>query len=250
MSLQRAQVRPIENAALFEKVMLKSDLQGLTSIETVQHIKNVCDSLGLNAMTNPIEVIEFQGKRKLYFTKQSTEQLRSLRRVSIEKIETKVHDGGLYTVTAYASLPDGRRDSSTGAISINGLKGEALGNAMMKAETKAKRRVTLSICGLGFMDESEADSIPQSQKISIHDLETGVVFDREGSLQTDLDKIKSSSDINTLQDNFKEASKAWQQRKDMEAIKSIIAIKDERKNQLDVEAFKQELIEDAEVINV
>lgn len=29
----------------------------------------------------------------------------------------------------------------------------------MKAVTKSKRRVTLSICGLGMLDESEADSI-------------------------------------------------------------------------------------------
>ena len=43
-----------------------------------------------------------------------------------------------------------------GVVSIAGLKGEALANAMMKAETKAKRRATLSICGLGWMDEVEA----------------------------------------------------------------------------------------------
>jgi hypothetical protein len=31
---------------------------------------------------------------------------------------------------------------------------------MLKAVTKAKRRVTLSLCGLGMTDESEVDSIP------------------------------------------------------------------------------------------
>jgi hypothetical protein len=35
-----------------------------------------------------------------------------------------------------------------------------MANALMKAETKAKRRVTLSICGLGMLDESEVESIP------------------------------------------------------------------------------------------
>lgn len=34
---------------------------------------------------------------------------------------------------------------------------EALANALMKAETKAKRRVTLSIAGLGLLDESELE---------------------------------------------------------------------------------------------
>lgn len=63
-------------------------------------------------------------------------------------------------VTARAQTIDGRDDESTGAVSIQGLKGEALANAIMKSETKAKRRVTLSICGLSGLDESEIDSIP------------------------------------------------------------------------------------------
>jgi hypothetical protein len=41
------------------------------------------------------------------------------------------------------------------AVAVKGLIGEALANAYMKSETKAKRRVTLSIMGLGLLDESE-----------------------------------------------------------------------------------------------
>jgi len=35
----------------------------------------------------------------------------------------------------------------------------------MKAETKAKRRVTLSIAGLGWLDETELDTIPHSRPV-------------------------------------------------------------------------------------
>jgi hypothetical protein len=35
-----------------------------------------------------------------------------------------------------------------------------LANALMRAETKAKRRVTLSIAGLGWLDETEFDIVP------------------------------------------------------------------------------------------
>ena len=45
--------------------------------------------------------------------------------------------------------------TSIGAVSIKGLQGENLANALMKAETKAKRRVTLSLAGLGWLDETE-----------------------------------------------------------------------------------------------
>ena len=72
-------------------------------------------------------------------------------------------------VTARATTPDDRTDEAIGAVPLAGLRGEALANAFMKAETKSKRRVTLSICGLGFTDESEVDSIPGAQRVSVSD---------------------------------------------------------------------------------
>jgi len=39
-------------------------------------------------------------------------------------------------------------------------KAKEVANAIMKAITKAKRRVTLSICGLGMLDETEVESLP------------------------------------------------------------------------------------------
>ena len=79
-------------------------------------------------------------------------------------------------MTAYARDKEGREDSSTGAVSIASLKGEALANAIMKAETKSKRRVTLSLCGLGMLDETEVASVPAA-KPSMVDVETGEVLD-------------------------------------------------------------------------
>jgi hypothetical protein len=46
-------------------------------------------------------------------------------------------------------------------VPLGNLRGEALANALMRAETKAKRRVTLSIAGLGWLDETELDTMPQ-----------------------------------------------------------------------------------------
>src|SRR6516162_3098534 len=56
-------------------------------------------------------------------------------------------------------MPNGRIDTSIGAVSIGGLKGDNKCNALMKAETKAKRRLTLSICGLGMLDETEIETV-------------------------------------------------------------------------------------------
>ena len=65
------------------------------------------------------------------------------------------------------SLPSGRTDESVGAVSLEGLKGDHRANALMKCETKAKRRVTLSICGLTFLDESEIESIPGAGRAAV-----------------------------------------------------------------------------------
>jgi hypothetical protein len=45
----------------------------------------------------------------------------------------------------------------------------------MKAITKAKRRVTLSICGLGWLDETEIESIPSAMPARV-DIDTGEIM--------------------------------------------------------------------------
>ncbi len=236
MSIQRA-TQNFSNAALFEKVMLKSDLQGLTPVETVQHIKNVCDSLGLNPLTNPIEVIEFQGKKKLYFRKDATEQLRVIKKVSVKIKETKIVDD-LYIVIAEASTPEGRTDSSTGAVVIGTLKGEAKANAIMKAETKAKRRVTLSICGLGFMDESEIESVPNFKKPS----ERVEVIEQLYDVEIMLTEISLCDTIDELQEVYTRHYKVCVTHRDNDAIKKIIEAKDLKKKQLEslIKEFNEE----------
>jgi hypothetical protein len=86
-------------------------------------------------------------------------QLRRLHGISIT-ITSRERLGELYVVTARARDKTGREDESIGAVAVGSLKGDALANALMKAETKAKRRVTLSLAGLGWLDETELETIP------------------------------------------------------------------------------------------
>jgi hypothetical protein len=145
-----------------EKVIIGGDLSKLSAGERLSFYKRTCDSLGLNPYTKPFEYITLNGKLTLYARKDATEQLRAIHGVSITKLEREISEG-VYVVTAYLTNKDGRQDSSIGAVSIDGLKGEARANAMMKSETKAKRRGTLSICGLGMLDETEVETIPSAQ---------------------------------------------------------------------------------------
>lgn len=146
----------------YELALVKGDLSKLSDVERTSYVKNLCDSLGVNMLTRPFEYILLNGKLTLYATKTATDQLRQIHKVSITKTEVN-QVGDIYMVTAYAKTPDGRQDCDTGALSIKNLGGDNLANALMKAMTKAKRRVTLSICGLGMLDESELETIKEKK---------------------------------------------------------------------------------------
>ena len=163
------------DATLMEQVLLGGNLSALTPMQRLSYYRTVCDSLGLNPLTKPFDYLTLNGKLVLYAKKDATDQLRKKHNVSIIRLERDKIEG-VYTVTAYARTADGREDSSIGAVNIDGLRGEALANAVMKAETKAKRRVTLSICGLGMLDETEIDSIPNAAPVAV-DTSTGEIVD-------------------------------------------------------------------------
>lgn len=163
-----------------EQVLIGGDLAQLKPDERLNYYNTLCASLGLNALTQPFQYIVLNGKLQLYAKKDCTEQLRKIHGVSITSVEPKAIED-LVVVVASAADRDGRVDSSTGAVAVtyptrikdsNGqwkdhpkggrrFEGDDLANAMMKAETKAKRRVTLSLCGLGMLDETEVDTLKQ-----------------------------------------------------------------------------------------
>ncbi len=150
-----------DNLKVLENVVIKGDLQNLNASERLSYYSRLCESLGLNPMSKPFAYIQLNGKLVLYALKDCTDQLRSIKGISIEIVSREFNNElGLFLVTANGTNKEGRMDSSIGVVTIKGLIGEQLSNALMKAETKAKRRVTLSLAGLGILDESEADSIP------------------------------------------------------------------------------------------
>lgn len=139
-----------------EQVLVKGDLATLTVDQRVQYHNLVCKSLGLNPLTRPFNFLVLNGKTVLYATRDCTDQLRKINGVSIISLDSKMV-GDLIVVTVSAGDHADRTDFATGVVNSKGLIGADLANAMMKAETKAKRRVTLSLCGLGLLDESEVE---------------------------------------------------------------------------------------------
>ena len=153
------------NASALERVLVAGDLSGLSESQRIEYYKAVCESLGLNPLTRPFEYLRLNGRLVLYATRAAADQLRSIHGISIIDARIERQDD-LITVTVRGRTRDGREDVEVGVVSVAGLRGEALANAQMKALTKAKRRLTLSLAGLGWLDETEAETIPGARRVS------------------------------------------------------------------------------------
>ena len=158
-----ATTTPARPGDIIESVIAKGDLARLTPEERTRYYVEVCKSVGLNPFTRPLEYITLSGKLTLYARREAADQLRQIHGISIEIISQKV-DGDLLIVHAKARDKSGRTDEDFGAVNVGGLRGEARANGMLKAITKAKRRVTLSLAGLGFLDEIEVEDTPAREK--------------------------------------------------------------------------------------
>lgn len=158
-----------EATALERALILCDDLATLKPDERIAYYKAVCTAAGLNPETKPLNFLTLEGKLVLYAGREATDQLRKLHGVSVVELTKEIIDGleggKLLHIVVKVSNKDGRTDISSGAVALGTLKGDALANAFMKAETKAKRRATLSICGLGVLDESELDTIPPTKTL-------------------------------------------------------------------------------------
>ena len=155
-----------DQARLLEKVVIENDLSQLTPKERVNYYNATCESLNLNPFTRPFQYLKLDGKLTLYATKDASEQLTRNYQVSLEKRGSEDFEG-VRIITYRATDPTGRFVAATGVVPIAGVKGTALANALMKAETKAARRATLRLVGLGWLDETETETIKGAMRVDV-----------------------------------------------------------------------------------
>lgn len=144
---------------VIESLVLRGDLSGLAPQDRARFYVQMCENLGLNPNAQPFAFLRLNGKEVLYATRGATDQLAAIHRINREIIEgPKVIDlAGTKLVYAVckASHPNGRVETATATVPLADPM-----NVLMKCETKAKRRATLSILGLGLLDEMELETIP------------------------------------------------------------------------------------------
>lgn len=175
---------PRTNLDAIEKLLADGDLAPMTKEQRLTYMKSMCKWLGISIFGQPFDFLHFNGKTKMYANANCASQLRAVYKISI-KIVSKERVDGLYVVGVEAmSGKNSREDADVGAVNIKGLAGQDLANAMMKASTKAKRRATLSLCGLGSLD---ADTVKELAEIEKNQMAERAVEESEEKL----DKTKT-----------------------------------------------------------
>jgi len=159
-------------AGVVESVLISGDLSKLNPKQRVDYYQNLCKSLNLNPLTRPFDYVTLKGKLTLYAKKDATDQIRRTLEISQKFLGKRFDkDTGIYEVEVESRLPSGRSDVAAAFLYIGSSKGEELANALMKCETKAKRRGTLAIAGLGFMDETEVSDVKDARFVDPDSIE-------------------------------------------------------------------------------
>ena len=172
--------------SVISSLVINGDLKGLSNEQRVAYYNYRCQQAGLDPAAKPFDLLTLNGKQILYANASATQQLCGTRGLSVQITgREKVED--IYIVCARVTDQTNRITENTGAVSISGLKGEALANAMMKATTKAIRRTVLAHCGLGMLDETEAETIPHAIRTPI-DVTERPVAPLEGFVSDDTER--------------------------------------------------------------
>src|SRR5690242_9829798 len=206
--VKRKEVEAITLPNKVEEALIGGNLAQLSPEERLSLYKATCKSLRLNPLTNPFCYILIKGwddeaeKLILYAAKNCTDQLRAIYGITTVPGSLKQwREEGMLKASISVRMRNGRTDSDIGIIPMERyikkynktypLTGVQLANAEMHVVTKAKRRATLSICGLGgIVDESELDTM----KVIGGTTPDGRIFryqDGDGEVQTPREKAKA-----------------------------------------------------------
>jgi hypothetical protein len=147
---------------VIESIVMNGDLSKLQPAQKVAYYTYRCSQAGLDPAAKPFDLLKLNGKEILYANAQCTQQLCAIHKLSTQVTHREKMDD-IYLVSVRVTGADGRLSENQGAVAIAHLKGDALANAVLKATTKAIRRAVLAHCGLGMLDETEAETIPNAR---------------------------------------------------------------------------------------
>jgi hypothetical protein len=148
---------------MIDSIVVTQDLILLSDEDRKKFYVQTCEAIGLDFRTSPLryfEQIDRNGKRVLilYALRNASSQLAMNHGISVKLSEATIQNDTVW-FTASASDTKGRTSDAIGAVSLKDLIGKAYADALMAAQTKAKRRAILDMAGHGLTDESEVEGM-------------------------------------------------------------------------------------------
>jgi len=155
-----AESEALARQRIVSSIVLRGDLSALTEDQLIRYYASLCESLGLDVRFKPFDVLMLNGKKVLYASRGCTDALARIHGITREVIDgprfCELGTTKAIVCIVRARAPSGRQETATAVVPA---AGDAI-NAMMKCETKAKRRATLAILGIGILDHTELETIP------------------------------------------------------------------------------------------
>ena len=153
--------------SILQKVVL-GDLSALTTEERQKYYIFMAKKFGLDPETKPFDYLLLDGRLVLYATRNCTDQLRLKNSITTKSIQINFHDNIVYAIVCIQDK-NGREEYGVGSEMLEANDRLTKSDKIMMAETKAKRRATISMLALGMLDETEITSIKNAQRIAMDD---------------------------------------------------------------------------------
>jgi hypothetical protein len=146
-------------ASAMEHVLATGDLAAFSPKQRVGYYLWLCKKLDIDSTSRPFDWLTLDGRLVFYPNRTCAEQLRRKHQISIEMVRKEVV-GNLFCVEVKGWRPNGQQDFASKYVPLldgrgNRLSGQQYANALMKAESGAKRRLTFSMVGLAAVPDSE-----------------------------------------------------------------------------------------------
>jgi hypothetical protein len=143
-----------------DKYIMTGDLNRLTPAEQVEVYKQMCEAYNLDYRLKPFEIIDFQGFKKIYFSKAGCDLLASTRNLSRKVKEVKV-DPESFVAECECEITDMANDRKENEFAFRSfgeyipgnppqvkmMNGKKLALEKLKLISQAKRRATLAFIG-------------------------------------------------------------------------------------------------------
>jgi hypothetical protein len=154
--------------------LIRGDVSNVPREALLRYVFTFCERVGISPLAVPFSLMKTQQGMQLVANRNFYDAVANKYSVSRECVGEGFFEGTKLYYTRYrATTPDGRVTEDMALVDTAGLNGKDLANAIMKAHTKGRNRVTRAHLGFPFPDETEAETVPGASVVSIEEVPSG-----------------------------------------------------------------------------